>query len=589
MQQYRPELTLSGAHETAVVEVCTRLDGIPLAIELAAACVKVLTVEQIAARLSDRFRLLTGGSRTALPRHQTLRATLDWSYDLLTTQERAFLRRLAVFAGGFALEAVEAVDGDGDEDALSTLLVLVDKSLVMVEQHGDVVRYRLLETVRQYAAEKLDAADETGTARDRHLAWCLALVEAAGAELYGPQEPMWLDRLEQEHDNLRAALSWSLTGGTGGAAPETALALRLAGALPRFWQLRGHWNEGRQWLARVAETGRGASLPARATVLCGTGVLAYMQGDYAAARVFFEQGLTLSQELGDRHGIAIAQDYLGWVMLRFGDHATARVLLEASLAVYAGSGYKPGIAGAQTGLGFLVQRQGDDATARAHYEATLAIWRELGNKDGIAGILEDLATVAAEQGDIERQMTLLEESLALHRELGNKVGIAHALSNLGMGTWRQGDRRRGTLLLEESLALYRELGDRRGIARVLGNRAFLVLSQRDYAQAEALCRESVSLYRELGDRWATARYLPVLAGAAFGQGQPARAARLFAAAAAERERLGATLPPNVRRTHDRTVAAIREALGDAAFAAVWSEGQALSLEEAVARALTDPA
>ena len=574
---HRPAFALTPQNAAAVAEVCRRLDGIPLALELAAARVAVLSVEQIAARLGDRFRLLTGGGRTALPRQQTLRAALDWSYDLLTAEEQALLRRLSVFAGGFTLEAAEHI---GTGDVLDLLTSLVDKSLVLAEDQGGIVRYRLLETVRQYAGEKLAEGGEDAAARDRHVEWYVGLVQAAAEAFRGPREPEWLSRLEQEHENLRAALSWSLSQGTG------APALRLAAGLARFWEMRGHIGEGKRWLEQALAAG-GAPPSLRAMGLRGAGVLAYMQGDYATARALVEHSLVLYRELGDGYGIADAQGNLGRTALRHGDYAGARAFLEASLALHAELGHTPGIANVQFTLGVILLRQGDYAAARARFETSLALNRELGNVEGIANALEELATVVGEQGDDGRQAALLDESLALYRRLGDRSGIASVLGHRGTGAWTRGEYDRAQALLEESLALYREVGDRRGVARLLGNQSLVALSQGDYERAVALCRESLALYREAGDSWAIGKYLPVLAGVAFAQRQPERAARLFGAAVVLRERLGTPLPPVVQPTHDRTVAAVRAGLDGRNFAAAWAEGQAMAWTVAVNYALSD--
>jgi predicted ATPase/DNA-binding transcriptional regulator YiaG len=578
-QQYRPDFALTAANEAAVVQICERLDGIPLAIELAAAFVTVLSLEQIAERLSGRLQLLSGGSRTALPRHQTLRATMDWSHDLLSAREQTAFRRLSVFAGSWGLEAAESVC---DDDVLDTLRRLVDTSLVNAEVQDGAVRYRMLEMVRQYAAERLDEAGETAQARDHHLDWYLALARRANAATHGPEEPAWLVRLESEHDNLRAALAWSLTRGTG----ETALC--LAGALRRFWDQGGHISEGRQWLTRALEAGDSAPAEVRAMALHGAGSLAYKQGDYAVSRPLLEQALSLFKETANLRGIASAQDGLGCIALRTGEHAAAHTLLDACLALHTELGYKPGIASALDALGMLAIREGDNDGARVHFQAALALYRELGDKAGIAEALGDLATVIHEDGGDEQRVALLNECLTLYREIGNRQGIAMALSNLGIAAWVRGDHSEALTLLEESLTLYRSIGDRRGVARLLGNQALAALYQREYARAATLCCECLALHRELNDPWTIARYLPVLAGAVFGLGDPARSAHLFGAAAALRERLGGTLPLTFQSSHDRTVAAVRSVLGEQTFEQAWSAGQSMSWNAAVAYALEEP-
>jgi tetratricopeptide (TPR) repeat protein len=525
---------------------------------------------------------------------------MDWSYDLLSAEEQICLRRLSVFAGGFSLDAAEVVCADGTTgesgalpvardplpaasgDVLDLLTRLVDKSLVIATDLTGAARYRFLETVRQYAAEKLAEAGEADAAHDRHLTWCTALAQAAEGSLCGPPTAGWLARLEQEHDNLRAVLRWSLDRGRGEAA------LCLAAALPRFWEMRGHLQEGRRWLMRALAAGEHAPTGVRAKGLQGAGVLAYMQGDYAAARALFAQSLDLYRDLGDGYGTADAQGNLGRTALRQGDYATARAFLEAALALHAEHGHTLGVANVQFTLGVLALRQGDYDAARARFATSLTLNRELGNTEGIANALEELATVLGEQGDDGRQAgPLLEESLALYRELGDRSGVAAVLGHLGMAAWARGEHARALVLLDEGLALYREVGDRRGIARLLGNQSLVALAQRDPARAAALCRESLALCREAGDTWAAARYLPIMAGAALALGRPERAARLFGAAAALRGRHGSSLPPVVRPAHDHAVAAARTALGDDVFTAVWGAGQSMPAEAVLDYALTD--
>ena len=283
-----PTFIITPANVQAVAQICQRLDGIPLAIELAAVRVKVLTVEQIATRLDDRFRLLTGGSRTTLPHHQTLQAAMNWSYDLLSVQEKAVLRRLSVFAGGWALDAAEAVcSGDRIDasDILDLLAQLVGKSLVAAETEDGEARYRLLETVQQYGRDRLQESGEAEVVRRRHRDWYLGLTERAEPELVGAEQAAWLDRLEMEHDNLRAALMWSMESG------EMEAALRLVGAAWRFWSVRGHFKEGNRWLEAVLKRSKNASKAFRAKALNAAGYLATSRGDYATARSFLEESL----------------------------------------------------------------------------------------------------------------------------------------------------------------------------------------------------------------------------------------------------------------------------------------------------------
>jgi non-specific serine/threonine protein kinase len=347
-----PSFALSDQNAPTIAQICRRLDGMPLAIELAAARVRALTVEQIAERLDDRFRLLTGGSRTSLPRQQTLRATVDWSYDLLSEAERVLLHHLSVFSGGWALEAAEAVCG-GDavpsSAVLDLLVQLVDRSLVLAEPQGVEERYRLLETVRQYAREKLLEAGEANGVRDRHRDYFLSLAEQADPELRGREQLTWLERLTREQDNLRAAIEWSLTRDPA----ETAL--RLAGALGWFWDLRGHWSEGRAWVERClelatpndAQPDRTATQVApwvRGRIFLAAGILALVQTDFAAARPSLEEAIQLSRSAGDHWGVARALMSLAPVEAYQGRHGEAAAHLQEGLALFRAVGDKWGTA-----------------------------------------------------------------------------------------------------------------------------------------------------------------------------------------------------------------------------------------------------
>lgn len=451
-----PCFALTSQNAPAITQICQRLDGIPLAIELAAARVKVLSVEQIAARLDDRFRLLTGGSRTALRRQQTLQAAIDWSYELLSEKERILLRRLAVFAGGYTLEAAEAVcaqEGVDHYEVLDLLSQLVDKSLVVKEEKGGTARYWLLETIRQYSLEKLTEAREMTALRNRHLAFFVELTEQAEPQLKGADQKLWLERLEIEHDNLRAALEWSKT-----EISRVVEGLRLAGALWPFWEVRGFLSEGRRWIEGLLAVVGNAQASVRAKALRGAGVLASHQGDYERAATFLQESFTLLQQLGDKRGAALSLN----------------------------------------NLGIVARNQGDYARATALYEEALALWRELGDQRGIAASLANLAIVARNQKDYSRATKLHEESLLLFRELGNKMGMAVTLNNLGVIAEDQGNYERAATLYKESLVLRNELGDKLGalgclsnLAAVAGERGQLEWAARLFGAAEAL-REALS-------------------------------------------------------------------------------------------------
>ncbi len=544
-RRQRFDFELDAGHATTVAQLCIHLDGIPLALELAAARVRSLSVEQINARIDDRFRLLTDGARTVLPRQQTLRATLDWSYDLLHEGEKALLRRLSVFAGGWTLDAAERIcsgERPDDGEMFDLLTSLADKSLVMAEERGGATRYRLLETVRQYSLDRLRECREDAQWQRRHFAFYLALSEQAEPQLTGAQQQNWLSRLEMEHDNLRSALAWSTT-----ADGDAAGGLRLAGSLWRFWYVRGYLREGRAWLSGLlAAAPGGQAAAARAKALSGAGGLAVLQGDYPAARALYEECLGLRRGLDDPVGIARALNNLGNV----------------------------------------AREQGDYSAAQALYEDSLAMKREHDNRSSITLTLSNLGLVAYDQGHYAPARALYEESLAIAREIGDSGRIAASLNNLGEVARDQGDYLASRALYEESLAISRELGDRRSTATSLVNLGNVANDQGEYPSARALLEQSLAIQRDLGDRAGMAESLEGLGYVEFRLAGPGRAARLWGAAERLREQIGAPMRVGELPRYDRQVAAARAAVGDATtFGAAWQEGRAQTLEQAVRDAL----
>ncbi len=544
-----PAFDLTAQNARAVTEICIRLDGLPLAIELAAARIKVLSPEAILARLQSQLRVLTTGVRDLPFRQQTLRAAMDWSYGLLTEPERALFRRLAVFAGGFTLEAAEAVcTGAGVEDGqlLDPLTRLVDKSLVSAVGAGEHPRYRLLETVREYAEDRLRESGEAENVRGRHLGWCVSLAERAEPELQGPDQRTWLDRLEREHDNLRAALGWSLESGHAEGA------LRLAGALWGFWYVRGYWTEGRQWLESVLAAGPGAGPAVRAKVINAIAVLLWAEGDYEGAKGRSEEGIALCRAIGDRAGLAFSLNLLGMIMRHRGDHRRATEMLEESLAL---------------------RRALDDT------------W-------GIASSLNSLGIIASYQSDYSRATRLFEESLGLRRQLGDRGGIAECLYFLGIVTFHLGDRQRTAEHFAQCLDLFRELGDRAGTASALTNLGMLAQHLGEGDRALRLYGESLTLRHELGDRPGIAECLERMAEVARAQGQARRAARLAGAAEAlhgsvalPRERPESSGSAAAKAARTGASPGPRAARGRIGLAAAWAEGREMSLERAVGYAL----
>jgi predicted ATPase/DNA-binding CsgD family transcriptional regulator len=554
-----PSFALTPQNGPWVAEICRRLDGIPLAIELAAARVRAFSVRQIAERLDDRFQLLTGGLRSVPARHQTLVATLDWSYDLLSEAERKLFARLSVFAGGWTLAAAEQIGAERGEqqEVMPGLSSLVDKSLVDVDQHFGEPRYRYLETIRQYAGQKLAQAGETHPARDRHLAYFTGWAEQNETHLTGANQAHWMEHFDLEHDNLRAALEWSL------ADPARAqTGLRLAVACAKFWRNRGHLNEGRSRLAAALEQNpardpvHGPSL-VRAQALLWAGALAYHQTDFPIARLFFEEGLALNRQLGP-----------------------------------AG---KPGMAMAFDGLGELSTEVGDYQQAQQYLEEALALYREMQHPRDIADMLMQLGWTAMRIGDYEQAAERLNECQLIFRQLGEFRLLGLALSGLGELSIRQGQYAQATVLLEQSLVMRRELGDRWGIATSLGSLGWVAMLEGDYDRMRTQLGESLKIRLELGERGGTAWCLEKLAEATSLQAQalPAslrsrgfrRAACLLGAAQALRRPLNSAIDLVDQPGFEQTLELLRAGLGETAFEAAWAEGGALPLHEIVDQAL----
>ncbi len=458
----QPRFALDEANAGAVAEVCRRLDGLPLAIELATARV-TLPPAALAARLERRLLLLTGGARDLPERQQTLRATVDWSYDLLTAEEQRLFRRLAVFAGGRQTEAPEAVCGGADarpglaetEDVLDGVASLLDKSLLRADEgEGGMPRVGMLETIREYGLHRLEAAGEAAALRRRHMEYFLALAEAAEPLLTGPAQETWLTRLEEEHDNLRAALRWAWDNG------ETTRGMRLASTLWRFWYLHGYLSEGRTWLEEglsliPIEAGSAAL---RAKALTGAGVLAYTKADYERTATLCEDSLTLFQALGDKRGAAVALNILGNVAMD----------------------------------------QGDDGRAVTLSEVSLALHREMGDRRGIAVALNNLGVLMLARGGDARAVTLCEESLALSQSLGDTSGISSALNNLADASWARGDYGRAASLYEECVTMYYAMGDKASIAGCLADIAEVARARGEPGRAARLYGAAARLRDAIG-------------------------------------------------------------------------------------------
>jgi predicted ATPase/Tfp pilus assembly protein PilF len=659
-QTAQPGFALHADTAASVAAICRRLDGLPLAIELAAARLNVLPIEDILARLDDRFRLLGRTRHAATDRHQALQATMDWSYGLLNAAEQAVLRRLAVFAGGWDVAAAEAVCAgwlggsspvplvrvaqdsahpaaalvrvaqdeshlatsrdQGDEVEAAAVLELLDalrdRSLIYVHVTDEVPRYGMLETVRQYGLQQLEHASEMTVVPDRHLRWYMALAEQAASSLQGAEQEPWLARLEREHDNLRAALRWGL--GAGAAASG---ALRLAGALARFWLMHAHFSEGRHWLSEALAATGGTGME-RARALDGAGLLAEGQGAYAEATRLLEESLALWRTAGDRAGEARTLTNLGMVAERQSDYARARALLEEALAIFRELHARGDVAGTLAALGFVVEFQGDYETAWSLLEQGLRQFRALGDEWGIANTLGNMAITARRHGQYDRALALYEEALTLARSLGDRRGVTRWLNGLALSLASRGEYDRAQGYLEESLALSRSLRDRRGMAFSLNDLGEVACKQGAYERARDHFEESLSLLLQFGDNWLIANAYRNLAGVAMEAGQEERAAdllprglalfqalgdqwgiaqclelgsrwaasagrwevaaQLLAAADALRTAIDTRLDPYELDAHEHLLRTVRTAVGEERLTVLWSTGRSLALDDLVA-------
>jgi predicted ATPase/DNA-binding SARP family transcriptional activator len=577
------QFELDTENASSVVEICQHLDGLPLAIELAAARVKHFSPEEIAKRLGDRFKLLVSGSKTELPHHQTLRSTMDWSYELLSEKEQMLWQRLSVFAGGWTLEAAEKVcsdeaptppspvltnrggnekvsspvvetgevprSGEGDEDLapaeiFDLLSQLVDKSIVLVEQKSSEARYRMLETVRQYSHEKLIESGELKDHQHKHSEYFLKLAETARSELAGADQVRWLQQLEMAHDNFRAALEWMLK------EQQAEASLRLCKELGMFWMMRSYFREGRDWLTRALQLPDKSASVTRAQALYWSGALAYSQGESKVAKEHLNESLAIHRQIGN----------------------------------------KTGMASVLNGLGNLAREQeGNYPESKRLHEESLALYRELGDKRHIASVLNNLGLVALAQENYPEAQRLYEESLALHHDMGNKRGIAYALLNLGQVVQNQGDLHRAQGLYEESLAIRRELGDKRGMAYSLINLGNLALAENRIDQAHSHLYQSLRICQEIDEKrfvlYSLSGFAYALALMAGGRHQ--RAAQLQGAIDTQIKKFSMSLEALEQKLHDQTSALLMASLGKDHYRQEFETGRAMSLEQAVAYALEE--
>ena len=580
----KPDLAVTETNLQAIAAICVHLDGLPLAIELAAARSKLFPPRALLQRMTHRLDVLTGSVRGVPARQQTLRNTIAWSYNLLDETEQQLFRRLSVFVGSYTLEAVEALFSafaDGAGQVLDGVASLIDKSLLLqIEREGEEPRLVMLETIREYGLEVLAASGEEELTRQVHAAYYLALAEEAEPEYGGPQQVVWLERLEREHDNLRAALQWSIEPGT--TQQRIEIGLSLGGALRRFWLVRAFVNEGRAFLERALAADIGVAIPIRAKALVAAANLAIVQSDYPCTEALARESLVLFRELEDQEGIVFSLQLLGSALYQRGNLAAGSSLIGEALALSRKLGQTDSLAWllyqqAQYDIG-----QGEYTEACDLLEESLTLHRKNEHKRGIAFSLIQLAKgLFVSQGDQVRVDSLLEEGLALARELSDKGSLASANALHGQIAFNRGDIATSRSLLEESVRLSREVGSRHSTAESLSLLARAVSVHGDHTAASALYEESLAIGRDLNNAWLIVPCLDGLASLAARQDEFVRAARLWGAAEVLRELVGMHIAPIERADYEQRVAAARAKLGAESFASSWAQGRTMTSEQAL--------
>ncbi len=588
-QSVRPDFQVTNANAPAVAEICVRLDGLPLAIELAAARMKLLSPEALLARLGQPLHVLTSGPRDVVARQQTLRNTIEWSYQLLDAQEQQLFRRLSAFVGGCTLEAIEALCtslGGAVESVLDTVASLADKSLLqrMEQQAGQEPRFSMLETIREYALERLAASGETEAARRAHAAYFLRLAEEAEQGMVGPQQAFLLERLEQEHDNLREALEWALEKVTDEKAAERReIGLRLSAALKEFWMMHGHYREARTFLERALAVSEGTSTSVRARVLRAIASVADFQGDIDRIEVVAQQSLALSRELEDTCGIADSLGLLAAAAWLRGKIVEAVSLHEEQVRLLRQVGEPGKVADALFAWAEQVSSLGEYARGQALFEEALALFLQAGNELWVGVTLVHSASwLWFTLGDLATMRQQFQEGQALITKVGDRAWSAECLWIAALLALSEGEPVRASGLAQESLSIYREMGDPWYSAWSLHLLGRIETQRGEMPAARTYYQQSLALNQQVGEKWMTPFNLEGLAGVVATQGALRWAAQLWGAAEALREAIDVPRLPVDRRGYEQAVATVRAQLGEEAFAIAWQEGRKMSPEQALA-------
>jgi predicted ATPase/class 3 adenylate cyclase/DNA-binding CsgD family transcriptional regulator len=586
-QATKPTFQLTASNASAIAEICVRLDGLPLAIELAATRIRLFSPQALLAQLGQRLGILTRGALDAPARQRTLRDTIAWSYHLLDESEQHLFRKLAVFIGGCTLEAIEAVCAE-PEDAIPSVMdgveSLVDKNLLrQIAQEEEEPRLMMLETIREYALEVLAESGERETVRQSHATYYLTLAEEAARKYNSPKLALWLERLEREHDNLRATMAWSLDPAQAGSHIE--MACRLGGSLTEFWKVRGFHNEAWAFLECVLARREGVSATLQAKTLDVAASFAFDQDDYDRAETLWQESLTKYRELDDLRGIASSLKGIGGTAQKKGDNNSAILRLEESLTLYKKLGDLESIAWSLYSLAENVSDQGDYRRGDTLFEESLTIFRKLRNKRGIARCLcqSSLWLFFSAQGDQATIDRRLEESLKIFKELGDKMGMAFYCWVKGWVAFKQGNTVVAHNLIERALKYSRETESRRPICATLAFLGRIKALQGDFVAAHTLLKESLAEAYVI-EGWSRAFCLERLAVVVGAQGEYVWATRLLSVGESLRKKCGSPVTPAERTDIEPMMTAVRTNLGEKAFVSAWDEGHNMSFEQVLTMA-----
>lgn len=567
-----PEFRVNNGNAPALAGVCSRLDGIPLAIELAAARTKILSVEKIHERLDDRFSLLTGGKRTALPRQQTLKALIDWSYDLLAEEERILWSRLSVFSGGWTLEAAEEICSyetiDKDE-ILDLLSQLTEKSVIIYDELKE--RYRMLESIKQYGIEKLPNGDEIFL---RHLNYFLGLSQKVEPNIRTGNAKIWLGIIEADHNNFLSAIDWSANNNNSEKGGLVAV------GLGEFWSIAGHYSTGIRLIENILQSSAAPDKSLRSKLLSWIGVFKWRHGDYEQSEKYHKENLAIGREIGDKRGIAASLNSLGIVSFYRGDYEQAEKYSKESLAIGKETGDKRGIAVSINNLGNLSFDWGDYDQSEKYFKESLVILEEIGDKRGVAATINNLGNVSYERGDYEQAEKYYKECLAIRKEIGDQRGIAASMGNLGNVSSARGDYEQAEKYHEESLAIRKNIGDKFGFAKSMDNMGNVSFARGDYEQAEKYLKESLAMRKEIGDKRGIAETMNNLGNVSYARGDYELSVKVLSSSEKILQSIGGALGKNDQTKKDEIIAKFQEQLSDKEFNKYWEDGKELTLEEA---------